>query len=359
MGLGKRDNSLILKGRGALTNQVGRFESCAYETVDDGWGAEHECSAPRTTVLIDSSRSIIAQNQSPDIPFEQSINPYRGCEHGCIYCYARPTHAYLGLSPGLDFETKIAIKPDAPQLLTAAINHPNYRCRLIAMGTNTDPYQPIERHQRLTRKLLKVLATHHHPVVLTTKSSLIERDIDILAPLAARRLAQVFISVTTLDADMARKMEPRAAAPARRVRTIRRLVDAGIPTGVLIAPVILSLTDAELEAIIETCADAGALSAGYILLRLPLEVRYLFKEWLAEHVPLKAAHVMARVRDTRGGRENDARFERRMRGSGIYADLIEKRFRIATKRRRLDRQMPELDKHQFTRSTQDNQLPLF
>jgi DNA repair photolyase len=310
-------------------------------------------AAPTTTVFLDHSRGIIARNESPDVPFEQSINPYRGCEHGCIYCYARPTHAYLGLSPGIDFETKIAIKPNAAALLTEVINRPGYRCKLIAMGTNTDPYQPLERQHRITRELLEVLAEHHHPVAFTTKSSLIERDIDLLAPMAARGLAQVFVSITTLDANLSRRMEPRAAAPGRRLRTIRRLTDAGIPTGVLVAPIIPVLTDTELESIVEACAAAGAVKAGYVLLRLPREVKSLFKEWLQEHVPLQANRVMARVRDTHGGRENDAEFGRRMRGEGEYADLIAQRFRIASKRFGFDRTMAELDTGQFTKRSAD------
>ncbi|MDH3465789.1 MAG: PA0069 family radical SAM protein [Gammaproteobacteria bacterium] len=346
------DNRAV-KGRGAVSNRVGRFESYRYQPTDDGWKADDVLADPATTVFIDHSRGIIARNESPDLPFEQSINPYRGCEHGCIYCYARPTHAYLGLSPGIDFETKIAIKPNAAALLTEAINRPKYRCKLIAMGTNTDPYQPLERQHCITRGLLEVLAANRHPVTFTTKSSLIERDIDLLAPMAERNLVQVFVSITTLDPDLSRRMEPRTAAPRRRLRTIRRLIDAGIPTGVLVAPIIPVLTDPELESIVEACAAAGAVKAGYVLLRLPHEVKSLFKEWLQEHVPLKAERVMARVRDTRGGRENDAKFGRRMRGAGEYANLIAQRFRIASKRFGVDRPMPELDTAQFTKGTAD------
>ena len=342
-----------VKGRGAISNRAGRFESYRYQPTDDGWEPDDESAAPATTVFVDHSRGIIARNESPDVPFEQSINPYRGCEHGCIYCYARPTHAYLGLSPGIDFETKIAIKPNAPELLTEAINRPGYRCKLIAMGTNTDPYQPLERQHRITRGLLEVLAAHRHPVAFTTKSSLIERDIDLLAPMAERGLAQVFVSITTLDAELSRRMEPRTAAPWRRLRTLRRLIDAGIPTGVLVAPIIPVLTDAELESIVEACAAAGAVKAGYVLLRLPHEVKSLFKEWLQEHVPLQAERVMARVRDTRGGRENDSKFGIRMRGAGEYADLIAQRFRVASRRFGLDRPMPALDTEQFTKQCAD------
>lgn len=290
----------------------------------------------RTTVGTDTSRSIISRNQSPDVPFEQSINPFRGCEHGCIYCYARPTHAYLGLSPGLDFETRLFVKPDAAQLLEQELGRPGYRVDAIALGTNTDPYQPIERKYRITRRILEVLAAHDHPVSIVTKSATVERDIDILAPMAAKQLAAVFISVSTLDHRLARRLEPRATAPQRRIEALRRLIAAGIPAGVMVAPVIPALTDSEMESILATAAGVGARWAGKVLLRLPHEVKELFKEWLDAHAPLKARHVMALVRATRGGRENDPRFGARMRGSGEYAMLLQQRFQLACRRHGLN-----------------------
>jgi len=305
------------KGRAALSNREGRFESLSREAEDDGWGDfDLPVAARRTTVHADASRTVISRNQSPDIPFNQSINPYRGCEHGCIYCYARPTHAYLGLSPGLDFETKLFAKPDAARLLSDEINHVDYRCETIAMGTNTDPYQPVERQMKVTRGIIEVLARHRHPLTITTKSGIIERDIDLLADMAADNLVSVYISITTLNNELARCMEPRAAAPQRRLKTVERLRAAGIPTGVLVAPVIPALNDSELETILQRAAAAGAQSAGYILLRLPGEVSALFQEWLGEQYPLKAAHVMSMVRATRGGRDNDPNFGARMRGQG-------------------------------------------
>ena len=321
------------KGRGALTNADGRFEPHRHEAVDDGWGGlDAEAPAPRTTVGVDAARTIITRNDSPDVPFEQSINPYRGCEHGCIYCYARPTHAYLGLSPGLDFETRLFAKPDAAALLAREIRRPRYRARPIAMGTNTDPYQPIERRLGITRRILEVLAAHDHPVFIVTKSSLIERDIDLLAPMAEKGLVQVFVTVTTLDRSLARRLEPRAAAPQRRVDTIRALTAAGIPVGVMAAPVIPALNDGETETILKICRRAGARWAAYTLLRLPHEIKHLFKEWLEVNAPLKAAHVMALVRQTRGGKENDPCFGSRMSGTGEYAEIIRRRFRLACKR---------------------------
>jgi DNA repair photolyase len=328
------------KGRGAVSNRVGRFEPHEREAVDDGWGgAESEEDLPplRTSVAIDATRTIIARNDSPDIPFDQSINPYRGCEHGCVYCFARPTHAYLGLSPGLDFETKLLMKPDAAALLEKELRHPKYQPRIIAMGTNTDPYQPLERTKRITRSILEVLSAFNHPVGIVTKSALITRDIDILAPMAAKRLAHAYVSVTTLDSELARKMEPRASTPAKRIEAIRQLAAAGIPTGVMAAPMIPVLNDHEMEKILETAAAAGATSAGYVMLRLPLEIKDLFIEWLDTHAPGKAKHVLELIRGARGGeRLYEATFGERMRGTGPYAELLAKRFKLARQRLNLD-----------------------
>ena len=348
-----------IRGRGALSNADDRYRQLTHEAVDDGWEREPDDARPRTTVLMDSSRNVIARNESPDLPFDQSINPYRGCEHGCVYCYARPTHAYLGLSPGLDFETRILIKPDAPALLRAALARPSYRCRVIAMGTNTDAYQPLEKRHQITRGILEVLHAHRHPVTITTKSALIERDIDLLSDMAAHGLAQVQVSVTTLDDELCRRLEPRAAAPGRRLRTVRALERAGIPVMVLVAPVIPFLNDRDLESILEASAAAGARAVSYILLRLPLEVRGLFKEWLAVHAPLKAEHVMSLVRQYRDGRENDSAFGRRMRGSGELAELIAQRFALAARRHGLDRSLPPLDTTAFRRPGVAAQQELF
>jgi len=329
------------KGRGAVSNRVGRFEPHERKAVDDGWNAacdpEDDLPPLRTTVAIDATRTIIARNQSPDIPFDQSINPYRGCEHGCVYCFARPTHAFLGLSPGLDFETKLLMKPDAAALLDKELRHPNYKPKVIALGTNTDPYQPLERTQRITRSILEVLSAFNHPVGIVTKSALIVRDIDILAPMAAKRLAHAYVSVTTLDSGLARKMEPRASTPAKRLEAIRQLAAAGIPTGVMAAPMIPALNDHELEKILETAAAAGATSAGYVMLRLPLEIRDLFIEWLDTHAPGKTKHVLELIRSARGGeRLYESTFGERMRGTGPYAELLSKRFKLARQRLNLD-----------------------
>ncbi|HSH42256.1 MAG TPA: PA0069 family radical SAM protein, partial [Arenicellales bacterium] len=302
---------------------------------------------PRTVVGKDSSRSIIATNRSPDVPFEQSINPYRGCEHGCIYCFARPTHAYLGLSPGLDFETRLFYKPDAAAQFVQALSRPGYRCRTIALGTNTDPYQPIERRYRVMRGILEVCAQTRHPVGITTKSSRIEDDLDLLKDLAGDNLVRVSLSVTTLDHDLARRLEPRASAPSARLRTVERLAAAGVPVSVSVAPVIPVLTDPEMERIMAEAARLGADSASYIFLRLPLEVKDLFKQWLREHYPDRAAHIMSVIRQSRGGRENDARFGHRRRGSGEFADLVASRFRLAARRLGLDRPVPPLDTTRF------------
>jgi DNA repair photolyase len=315
-----------IKGRGALGNPDNRFDSQHCEPFDDGWGGLNDRPDPQRELVVDSARSIIARNDSPDVPFDQSINPYRGCEHGCIYCYARPTHAYLGYSPGLDFETRLHIKPEAPNLLRTALSKRGYRCSPIALGVNTDAYQPIERTQRITRALLEVMLVYRQPVTVVTKSALVERDIDLLSQLAELGLAQVMVSVTTLDRALARAMEPRAAAPQRRLQLVERLVAAGIPCGVLMAPMIPFLNDSELEALLQAAFDAGALDANYVLLRLPLEVAELFESWLQAHYPDRAQRVMNRLRDCRGGKANDSRFGQRMRGEGVFAELLQRRF---------------------------------
>ncbi len=328
-----RHTPLPRKGRGAASNRVSRFETWVREEADDGWGNLDEEPAPLDTVLIrDASRSIIARNDSPDIPFDRSINPYRGCEHGCVYCFARPSHAYLGYSPGLDFESRILYKPKAAELLHGELGKRSYRCATMALGANTDPYQPAERRLGITRQILEVLLEHRHPVGIVTKSALIERDLDLLQALAAEGLVHVSVSVTTLDRALARRLEPRAAAPQRRLETIGTLSAAGIPVGVLFAPVIPMLNDAEMEQVLAAAREAGSLSAGYVLLRLPLEIADLFQEWLNTHYPLKAGRVMERIKDTRGGKTYDSAFGKRMQGTGAYAELIAKRFRLAVKR---------------------------
>jgi len=334
------------KGRGAPFDPPCRYASQTYEPVDDGWDGGQQ-PAPTTRVEVEHAKAVLTRNRSPDVPFDRSVNPYRGCEHGCIYCYARPTHAWLGLSPGLDFETRLVAKPDAPELLRRALAKPGYRCAPIALGTNTDPYQPIERRWRVTRGLLEVLSELEHPCTITTKGALIERDLDLLADMAARRLVHVQISLTTLDAALARTLEPRAAAPHRRLALIRALHEAGVPVAVMIAPVIPVLTDHEMERLLEAAREAGARSAGWILVRLPLEVAPLFEAWLAAHRPDQAAHILKRIRDTRGGHTNDARFGTRMRGEGVYADLLAQRFRLAARRNGLDGPLPPLDTGRF------------
>jgi DNA repair photolyase len=328
------------KGRGAIRNDSGRFETETRHAVDDGWGAAEALADDvpplRTTVTIDSTRTIITYNKSPDVPFDRSINPYRGCEHGCIYCFARPTHAFLGLSPGLDFESRLLVKPDAARLLKDELADPKYRCDIIAMGTNTDPYQPIEKDYRITRQILEVLSAHDHPVSIVTKSALILRDLDILSSMAGRGLAAVGVSVTTLDRGLARRMEPRAATPARRLETIRALTEAGVPTAVMAAPMIPALNDMELERILEASVGAGARAAGYVLLRLPLEIKDLFADWLAAHFPDRAARVLKLVRETRGGALYQAEFGMRMRGDGPYAELIARRFDAACRKLGID-----------------------
>lgn len=322
------------KGRGAGINPEGRFENVGREAFDDGWAsaAQEEARALKTVVTDERAKSIIARNDSPDIPFTQSINPYQGCEHGCIYCYARPGHAYRNLSPGIDFETRIFAKVNAPELLRRELSKPGYRCELIALGANTDPYQPAERRRRITRGILEVCAEFNQPVGIVTKNALVERDLDILGPMAEKGLAEVYVSVTTLDHDLARRMEPRCTAPARRLQAVRALASAGIPAGVMVAPVIPFLNDHEIEAIIDAAAAHGARGAGYVLLRLPYEVKTLFRDWLQRHYPLKAEHVMSRVHAMRGGRDNDPEFGSRMRGAGEFAALLKRRFDVACRK---------------------------
>jgi DNA repair photolyase len=315
------------KGRGAVTNIQGRYEVDQREQFDDGWLVAEEEAAPFRTVVTDEyAKSILSRNASPDVPFNVSLNPYRGCEHGCIYCFARPTHSYLGLSPGLDFESRLFAKVNAPELLRRELAARSYVPEHIAIGVNTDAYQPIERQKRLTRQVLEVLHECNHPVGLITKSSLIERDIDLLAPMAEKGLACAAITLTTLDPEISRTLEPRAAAPARRLRAIRTLAEAGIPVSVSVAPIIPFVTEPEIEKILEAARDAGAVGAHYVVLRLPWEVNPLFKEWLEAHFPDRAARVMNRVRDLRGGKDYDSDFSKRMHGEGVWADLIRQRF---------------------------------
>lgn len=325
-----------IKGRGSTGYLPGRFAVTAPETVDDGW---HEAdtegdiaSAPRTELREEMARSVITHNQSPDIPFEQSLNPYRGCEHGCSYCFARPSHAYLDLSPGLDFETKIYAKTNAPEVLRKELSKRGYQPSPISLGINTDAYQPSERKLQLTRRILEVLAETKHPVSLITKNALIERDLDLLAPMARERLVHVYFSITTLDNGLSSRLEPRASAPHSRLRAVRRLSEAGVPVGVMFAPVIPWVNDHELEAVLEAARDAGASAAGYVLLRLPHEVAPLFRDWLQTHLPDRAAHVMSTVQQLRGGKDYDSRFGTRLRGEGVYADLLARRFGLALKR---------------------------
>ena len=356
-----RTVAMGLKGRGAAENPQNRFERLARESFDDGWESDGEDrGALRTQVTLTQARSIISRNDSPDIPFSQSINPYQGCEHGCVYCYARPSHAYLGLSPGLDFETKLFAKANAAQLLRVELSRPGYRCEEIALGSNTDPYQPIERKYKITRAILEVLSECNHPLGIVTKSALVERDIDLLAPMAKKGLAHVYVSIGTLDHELMRVLEPRSAAPARRLETLRALAAAGIPCGVLVAPVIPVLNDRDMEAVLERASANGASMAGYQILRLPYELKTLFKNWLERHYPLKAAHVMSQIRQMRGGRESDPRFGKRMTGEGIFADLQENRFRLACERHGFGlRGHATLDTTRFTPPNTDGQLSLF
>jgi DNA repair photolyase len=347
-----------VKGRGAQLSPQVRFDAFSREEIDDGWSLPEERdeavagmggapSLPRTTVTAQPAKSIISRNQSPDLPFNQSVNPYYGCEHGCAYCYARPSYAYWGLSPGLDFETRIFAKPNAAELLMAALARPGYVCETLAIGTNTDAYQPAEREWKITRGLLEVCADFNQPVALITKSSLVERDIDILGHMAAKGLAKVYISVPTTDAETARLLEPRAAAPYRRIETIRALAGAGIPVGVMTAPVIPMVNDSGMEAALEAARAAGATEAAYVLLRLAHELKDIFRDWLDRHMPMRAAHVMSVIQQMRGGEDNDSRFGVRMKGEGIFAELIAQRFAKACARLGLNERHYDLDASRF------------
>jgi DNA repair photolyase len=337
-----------LPARGALGYPPGRFAKHEIVPLAEEVGCLDEPGpGPCTTITMEPARTILTRNDSPDIPFDRSVNPYRGCEHGCIYCFARPSHAYLDLSPGLDFETKIFAKPDAPRLLREELSKPGYRPAVLAIGTNTDPYQPAERRLRIMRGILEVLAEFRHPVSVVTKSSGIVADVDILSSMASAGLACAYLSITTLDPELARRMEPRASTPRRRLAAIETLVAAGVPTGVLASPMIPGLNDTELERILGAAAAAGASSAGYALVRLPWEVKDLFEDWLDEHYPARKAKVLARIRAQRGGRLNDPRWGSRSRGTGPHADLLRRRFEIASRRLRLDRTRVELDTTAF------------
>ena len=354
-------NQKIIKGRGSASRPDPRYLETSREAFDDGWANSDE-SAPQLKTRVTDERiaSIINRNQSPDLPFNLSINPYRGCEHGCAYCYARPAHAYVDLSPGLDFESRLFAKPDAPEILRRELSRRDYRCEPISIGANTDCYQPLERKRGITRGIIEVLAECRHPLTIVTKSALIERDLDLLAPMAERNLVQVFVSVTTLDRELARRMEPRAAAPQRRLETQRRLAAAGIPTGVMVAPVIPALNDHELESILTAAAESGCRFAGYIVLRLPREVRPLFKDWLASHYPLRAEHVLSRVRQIRGGEESDSQFGRRMKGEGVFAELLKRRFENKARELGIERSRHELNCADFRKPGRNrDQLELF
>ncbi|RAN50388.1 radical SAM protein [Herbaspirillum rubrisubalbicans] len=363
------------KGRGAVTNLRGRYESVRREEFDDGWQAvrfaeagpvaaegmeEDEPPRLKTSVTEEEAKSIISRNSSPDLPFSLSLNPYRGCEHGCIYCFARPSHSYLGLSPGLDFESRLVAKINAPELLLRELARPSYQPDTITVGINTDAYQPIERERGLTRRILQILHDCENPVALITKSALIERDIDLLAPMAAKGQAIAAVTITTLDPAIARTLEPRAASPARRLRVIRTLAEAGIPVSVSIAPVIPFVTEPDLERVMEAAVEAGAGQAGYIVLRLPWEVSPLFRQWLQAHFPDRAARVMNRIQDMRGGKDYDASFTTRMRGTGVWADLLHQRFEKASRRLGIDhrnRAFATLDASRFRRPVVVPPLP--
>ena len=361
-----------LKGRGAVSAMAHRFTRLASECFDDGWGTLDQCAAeetlpPSTQVIEEQAKSILSRNESPDIPFDRSVNPYRGCEHGCIYCFARPTHSYLGLSPGLDFETRIVAKVNAAERLRAALAQPAYRPSPLNLGSATDAYQPVERKLRITRAVVEVLSECRHPFTLVTKSSGVERDLDLIAPMGAERLAMVHVSVTSLDHDLSRILEPRAAAPRRRLQTIEALARAGVPVGVSVSPVIPFINEPEIERILEAAANAGASHAFTVVLRLPWEVSPLFQEWLQAHFPQRAARVMARVREMRGGRDYDANFKSRMTGEGVWASLLQQRFRKAVSRLGLNQERMDLDVSQFrpplapavAPAADADQLPLF
>jgi len=328
--------------RGALDNPTGRFEHHDRPAEDDGWWQEDELPPLRTSVAVDTSRSVIVRQSSPDIPFDRSINPYRGCEHGCVYCYARPSHNYLGLSAGLDFETKLFAKPDAALLLDQELRQSSYHCKPIAIGTNTDPYQPIERERRIMRAILEKLAAFHHPVTITTKSALVMRDLDLLAPMAALGLARVALSITSLEGDLARRLEPRASSPPKRLAAIRALSAEGIPTMVMVAPLIPALTDSELENILAAAADAGAGHAAWILLRLPFETKELFDQWLQHHRPERRDHILSLIRQARAGKLNESAFGQRFTGQGPYVEMIQQRFALTCRKLRLNQGRPAL-----------------
>jgi DNA repair photolyase len=353
-----------IHGRGAVDNPTGRFEHQKVLPFDDGWGGLdallNDAHRPATTVMPELTRRIISTNESPDVPFDRSINPYKGCEHGCIYCYARPTHAYLNLSPGLDFETKIFSKPDAARLLRQELRRPGYVPDVLVLGGNTDPYQPAERELGITRSVLEVLQEHRHPLGIITKSAGVLRDLDILSEMGRAGLARVFLSVTTLDPELARTMEPRAAAPARRLRALAELSAAGVPVGVMAAPIVPGINDKELEAILEAAAAAGARTAGYVLLRLPLEIKDLFEGWLAAHFPHRRKHVLELIRQTRGGQLYQSDFSTRQRGTGAWAELLERRFELALRRLGLQTEAEPLVTSQFRVPPEDTrQLALF
>ncbi|MCK0094627.1 PA0069 family radical SAM protein [Yoonia sp. F2084L] len=347
-------------GRAAGSNPDVRFDRLRSEAVDDGWSAEDTLPVLRTEVTDEIARSVISRNTSPDLSFDRSINPYRGCEHGCIYCFARPSHAFLGLSPGLDFETKLIARPNAADQLRKELSNLRYVPKMLAIGTNTDPYQPIEKKRRIMRDVLQVLSDFNHPVGIVTKGTLIERDADILAPMAAKGLARVGISITTLDPKTSRAMEPRVPMPAARLRTIRKLTDAGVPVRVMVSPVIPALTDHEVEAILQAAKDAGAVAASSIMLRLPREVATLFRDWLAEHYPDRATRVMGRVRELHGGKDYDPAFGKRMTGQGEWAAMMRQRVKLMTRKLGLDRSLPPLRTDLFVRPAQTgDQLSLF
>jgi DNA repair photolyase len=343
------------RGRSAGINPSGRFEPISRHVFDDGWDSLEELPPFKTEVQVERPRTIITRNASPDISFDRSINPYRGCEHGCVYCFARPTHAYMGLSPGLDFEAKLFAKPDAARLLDKELSKDGYTPRTIAIGTNTDPYQPIEKQYRIMREILEVLEARGHPVGIVTKSALVTRDIDILARMAERGLAKVALSVTTLDRMLARTMEPRASTPSKRLEAIRQLSDAGIPASVMVAPIIPGLTDQEMERILDSARAAGAREAGYVVLRLPLEVSPIFKDWLLRHYPDRYRHVMSLVRSMRDGKDYDSEWGKRMKGAGPYAWQIGRRFEIAAKRLGLNTERRTLRTDQFVAAAKQNE----
>ncbi len=366
---GRRDGDLIThrlvdvsrnRGRGAQSNRTGRFDRLVREEVSDGWAEAEEFPAFETVEHIERAKTIIARNQSPDIPFDRSINPYRGCAHGCSYCFSRPTHAYLGHSAGLDFERDIYIKVNAAELLRRELSHGRYKVAPIAIGTNTDPYQPAERQHKIMRQMLEVFVETRHPVTITTKSALVVRDLDLLVDLARDGLVSVNMSITSMDHKLSRNMEPRASSPARRLDALRLLSEAGVPTGVLAAPMIPAINDMELERILDAAAAQGAQSAGFIMLRLPGEVKDIFREWLLRHYPDRVSHVLNLVRDMRGGRENDPRFGSRMKGEGAYATIMQQRFEKAAKRYGLDGKRPALRLDHFRKPSEDDkQMDLF